>query len=85
MKVKAMRITLEQIYTSQIDLVQTELEKKRVQSLKDLHDQLTKEHEEDIQRIEMLWEKRLEDIEDQHDDEMNKSLLDESLSKIIYL
>lgn len=80
-----MRITLEQIYTSQIDLVQTELEKKRVQSLKDLHDQLTKEHEEDIQRIEMLWEKRLEDIEDQHDDEMNKSLLDESLSKIIYL
>jgi DNA-directed RNA polymerase len=83
--VKAMRITLEQIYTSQIDLVQTELEKKRVQSLKDLHDQLTKEHEEDIQRIEMLWEKRLEDIEDQHDDEMNKSLLDESLSKIIYL
>ena len=85
MKVKAMRITLEQIYTSQIDLVQTELEKKRVQSLKDLHDQLTKEHEEDIQRIEMLWEKRLEDIEDQHDDEMNKSLLEESLSKMIYL
>jgi DNA-directed RNA polymerase len=83
--VKAMRITLEQIYTRQIDLVQTELEKKRVQSLKDLHDQLNKEHEEDIQRIEMLWEKRLEDIEDQHDDEMNKSLLDESLSKIIYL
>jgi DNA-directed RNA polymerase len=83
--VKAMRITLEQIYTSQIDLVQTELEKKRVQSLKDLHDQLTKEHEEDIQRIEMLWEKRLEDIEDQHDDEMNKSLLEESLSKMIYL
>lgn len=80
-----MRITLEQIYTSQIDLVQTELEKKRVQSLKDLHDQLTKEHEEDIQRIEMLWEKRLEDIEDQHDDEMNKSLLEESLSKMIYL
>jgi len=80
-----MRITLEQIYASQIDLVQTELEKKRVQSLKDLHDQLTKEHEEDIQRIEMLWEKRLEDIEDQHDDEMNKSLLEESLSKIIYL
>ena len=80
-----MRITLEQIYTSQIDLVQTELEKKRVQSLKDLHDQLTKEHEGDIQRIEMLWEKRLEDIEDQHDDEMNKSLLEESLSKMIYL
>lgn len=80
-----MRITLEQIYASQIDLVQTELEKKRVQSLKDLHDQLTKEHEEDMQRIEMLWEKRLEDIEDQHDDEMNKSLLEESLSKIIYL
>lgn len=80
-----MRITLEQIYASQIDLVQTELEKKRVQSLKDLHDQLTKEHEEDMQRIEMLWEKRLEDIEDQHDDEMNKSLLEESLSKMIYL
>lgn len=76
-----MRFTLEQIYTGQLDMVKTELEKKQVQSLKDLNDQLTREHEEDIQRIERLWEQRLEDLEEQHAEEMNKSLLEESLSK----
>ncbi|XP_052094804.1 A-kinase anchor protein 9-like isoform X6 [Mytilus californianus] len=79
LKVKAMRITLEQIYSGQLDLVKTELEKTHVQSLKELNDQLTKEHEEDIQKIERLWEKRLEDVEEQHEEEMNKSLLEDSL------
>ncbi|XP_071157946.1 A-kinase anchor protein 9-like isoform X3 [Mytilus edulis] len=79
LKVKAMRITLEQIYSGQLDLVKTELEKTHVQSLKELNDQLTQEHEEDIQKIERLWEKRLEDVEEQHEDDMNKSLLEDSL------
>ncbi|XP_063421715.1 A-kinase anchor protein 9-like isoform X4 [Mytilus trossulus] len=80
LKVKAMRITLEQIYSGQLDLVKTELERTHVQSLKELNDQLTQEHEEDIQKIERLWEKRLEDVEEQHEDDMNKSLLEDSLS-----
>ena len=81
MKVKAMRITLEQIYTSQLELVKAELEQRRVQSLNQLRETLSKEYKDDLNKVEAVWSKRLQDLEVERDEELDSSLRENIVGK----
>ncbi|XP_060082601.1 A-kinase anchor protein 9-like [Ylistrum balloti] len=89
LQVKAMRLTLEQIYTSQLDLVRADLENQHSQSMDTLRENLTKEHKSEINRLEADWSAQMAELEEEHSEELNRSLLEDAVgseqSKATYI
>ena len=81
LQIQAVRFTLDQIYTSQLELVTTDLETRHQQTIGRLRESLTKQHKEDINNLEADWSRRLVELEQEHADELNDSLLQDSLSE----
>ena len=80
-----MRTTLEQIYGSQLELVRSELDQSHQVALTDLRDTLSKEHKEDMNRLEQDWSARLEDLKQDYDREMREARRDNTYSKLFFL
>lgn len=76
-----MRLTLEQIYQGQIEIMTSEQEQRHLLALEELRDSLNKEHAEELSRLESDWTSRMSELEREHEDELNDSLLEDSLSK----
>ncbi|XP_033761449.1 nucleoprotein TPR-like isoform X2 [Pecten maximus] len=79
LQVKAMRLTLEQIYTSQLELVRADMENQHTKSLDSLRETLTKEYKAEINRLEADWSSQMAELEDEHVDELQRSLLEEAV------
>ena len=80
-----MRTTLEQIYGSQLELARSELDQSHQVALTDLRDTLSKEHKEDMNRLEQDWTARLEDLKQDYDREMREARRDDTYSKCFFL
>nr|XP_022305127.1 A-kinase anchor protein 9-like isoform X11 [Crassostrea virginica] len=76
---QAMRLTLEQIYQGQIEIMTSEQEQRHLLALQELRDSLNKEHAEELSRLESDWTSRMSELEREHEDELNDSLLEDSL------
>ncbi|KAL5007668.1 hypothetical protein ScPMuIL_016474 [Solemya velum] len=80
-RLQALKVTLEQVYSGQMELVRSDLEQKRLADLLDLRENLTKEHKEELNRLDVMWTERLEQTKNEYEDELNDSLLEDSLTK----
>ncbi|KAL3832339.1 hypothetical protein ACJMK2_023991, partial [Sinanodonta woodiana] len=80
-QVKAMRITLEQIYQSRDNLRKSELEARHQITLAELEETLTKKHKEELNQLEADWSNRMEDLKQDYDRELRDSLLEDSLAE----
>ena len=76
-----MRATLEEIYSSQLELVRSELDQSHQVALIELRETLGKEHKEEMNRLEQDWNNRLEDLKQDYDREMREARLADSLGK----
>ncbi|XP_078321602.1 uncharacterized protein LOC111112099 isoform X12 [Crassostrea virginica] len=79
LRLQAMRLTLEQIYQGQIEIMTSEQEQRHLLALQELRDSLNKEHAEELSRLESDWTSRMSELEREHEDELNDSLLEDSL------
>ncbi|KAK3603155.1 hypothetical protein CHS0354_042986 [Potamilus streckersoni] len=78
-QVKAMRISLEQIYQSRENLTKSELEARYQITLAELEETLIKKHKEELKNLEADWSNRMEDLKLDYDRELRDSLLEDSL------
>ena len=74
-RVKEMRGTLEEIYTSQLQLVN----QSNQVALAELRDTLDKEHREEIDKLGQEWDRAFEDLKQDYDRELRESKLGDSL------
>ncbi|XP_062594955.1 uncharacterized protein LOC134256317 [Saccostrea cucullata] len=79
LQLQAMRLTLEQICQGQMEVMTSEQEQRHLGALHELRDSLNKEHSEEISRIEAEWSSRMSELEREHEDELNDSLMEDSL------
>lgn len=79
-----MKLTLEQVYTSQLELVKSDLEKQHQEALSRLEENLSKAHKDEINRLECEWSARVEELQEEHADELNDSLLENSVGMVIF-
>ena len=70
-----MRGTLEEIYTSQLQLVN----QSNQVALAELRDTLDKEHREEIDKLGQEWDRAFEDLKQDYDRELRESKLGDSL------
>ncbi|XP_062593549.1 uncharacterized protein LOC134255030 isoform X4 [Saccostrea cucullata] len=80
LQLQAMRLTLEQIYQGQMEVMTSEQEQRHLAALHELRDSLNKEHSEEMSRVESEWTSRMSELEREHEDELNDSLMEDSLS-----
>ncbi|XP_061193837.1 golgin subfamily B member 1-like [Saccostrea echinata] len=80
LQLQAMRLTLEQIYQGQMEVMTSEQEQRHLVALQELRDSLNKEHSEEMSRVEAEWTSRMSELEREHEDELNDSLMEDSLS-----
>ncbi|KAK3108267.1 hypothetical protein FSP39_004477 [Pinctada imbricata] len=78
--IQAVRLTLEQIYQSQLELVASELDTKHQENVTQIKEKLTNQHQDEISKLEADWSRRLQEVERDHDEELNDSLLQDSLT-----
>lgn len=78
-----MRLTLEQIYHGQVEVMTSEQEQRHLAALDRLRETLSAEHAEEMSRLESEWSSRMSELEREHEDELNDSLLEDSLSKTV--
>lgn len=76
---------MEQIYQGQVEVMTSEQEQRHLAALERLREMLSSEHAEEMSRLESEWSSRMSELEREHEDELNDSLLEDSLSKsLIY-
>lgn len=78
-----MRLTLEQIYQGQVEVMTSEQRQRHLADLDRLRETLRAEHAEEMSRLESEWSSRMSELEREHEDELNDSLLEDSLSKTV--
>ncbi|XP_052683302.1 A-kinase anchor protein 9-like isoform X12 [Crassostrea angulata] len=79
LQLQAMRLTLEQIYQGQVEVMTSEQEQRHLADLDRLRETLRAEHAEEMSRLESEWSSRMSELEREHEDELNDSLLEDSL------
>ena len=76
-QVKEMRGTLEEIYNSQLQLVN----QSNQVALAELRDSLDKEHNDEINKLGQEWDRAFEDLKQDYDRELRESKLGDSLGE----
>lgn len=76
-----MRATLEEIYTSQLEIVRSEMQQSHQVAMLDLRETLDKEHKEGLNRLEQEWSSKLEDLKQDYERELKETKLGETVSK----
>ncbi|XP_065929017.1 A-kinase anchor protein 9 isoform X17 [Magallana gigas] len=79
LQLQAMRLTLEQIYQGQVEVTTSEQEQRHLADLDRLRETLSAKHAEEMSRLESEWSSRMSELEREHEDELNDSLLEDSL------
>nr|XP_034309964.1 A-kinase anchor protein 9 isoform X18 [Crassostrea gigas] len=79
LQLQAMRLTLEQIYQGQVEVTTSEQEQGHLADLDRLRETLSAKHAEEMSRLESEWSSRMSELEREHEDELNDSLLEDSL------
>lgn len=74
---------MEQIYQGQVEVMTSEQEQRHLADLDRLRETLSAEHAEEMSRLESEWSSRMSELEREHEDELNDSLLEDSLSKTV--
>lgn len=91
-QVQAMRSTLEEIYSSQLDLARSELEQSHHSSMIDLRETLDKErkdevnkleqgHKEEVGKLEQEWNVKFEQLKQDYEEQLRDQRLGDSLGK----
>lgn len=74
---------MEQIYHGQVEVMTSEQEQRHLAALDRLRETLSAEHAEEMSRLESEWSSRMSELEREHEEELNDSLLEDSLSKTV--
>ena len=79
-----MRSTLEEIYTSQLEIVRSEMEQSHETAILDLRDSLQKDHKEELNRIEQECSDKLEQLKQDYETEIKEHKKGEAIGKYIF-
>lgn len=74
-----MRSTLEEIYSSQLEVARSEMEQSHQTSVLDLRESLGKDHKEDLNKMEQEWNNKLDEQKEDHEREMTEKNLADAI------